>query len=909
MSGDGGRFVFSAVQPGRYTVRVELTGFSTFERTNITLPASEQLSIGTIELQIGALSETVTTVAQGVLVQTESSVRSAMITDTQLETLAVRGRDPISMLRVLPGVSQIAESEALGGLFGSTTPNISGSRATWNTVTVDGVVGNDLGSPAVNSSTVNLDAVSEVRVQLNNYNAEYGRNGGSQVTLITKSGTQEFRGSLYGFKRHEKFNANNFFNNRDGIPKPLYRFTTVGATLGGPVPLPNAAARNKLFFFYSFENWDTLTPNPIRQVSMPTALERNGDFSQSRDFNGNLIVVRDPVTGQPFPNNQIPASRINGNGQALLNIYPLPNSTDRSITGGNYNYRFQESTDTPRRQHLVRADYRPSAKDSLYARYSRWYSDSKGHSVLTGDANWGLMEQHFTFVDHSAILNYTRVLNTSMVNEVSVGYRYSTEDSPAVHQEELDRLTRRAAGFTLGQFTPSINPMGLIPMTTFGSFIPNAAPINFERRFPNVGADIYYTVNDSLSFTRGNHTYKAGFYLERVRNLEGFSARQFSGQFDFSRDTSNPLDSGHPYANAMLGAFRAYTEQTSRPRGDGSAHTFEWFVQDSWKATPKLTADLGVRFNTYGHYRQNHAASSFSVERFDPAKAPLLYQPALVNGVRVARNPVNGQTGPAVQIGAFVPGTGDITNGMVLNDDPSYPASFKDAPSVLVEPRIGISYDLSGDSKTALRGSFGIFHNSRPSGGFSWDTANQPPVQLSPQIYYSTMDSLLQTTGVIFPSLSVIGFERETHTPTMYNFTAGVQRAVGWGTVVDVAYVGTRARQMTQGRNINTIPFGARFLPQNEDPTRPGNPLPDNFFRPYRGWGDVWIFDNSGTSQVRLDAGPGEPALRSRLPVRRRVYAVAVTRLHVASGKRCRKQLATADLSGSQAVGLRPFDV
>ena len=490
VSGDGGRFVFTAVQPGRYTVRVELTGFSTFERTNITLPASEQLSIGTIELQIGALSETVTTVAQGVLVQTESSVRSAMITDTQLETLAVRGRDPISMLRVLPGVSQIAESEALGGLFGSTTPNISGSRATWNTVTVDGVVGNDLGSPAVNSSTVNLDAVSEVRVQLNNYNAEYGRNGGSQVTLITKSGTQEFRGSLYGFKRHEKFNANNFFNNRDGIPKPLYRFTTVGATLGGPVPLPHAATRNKLFFFYSFENWDTLTPNPIRQVSMPTALERNGDFSQSRDLNGNLIVVRDPVTGQPFPNNQIPASRINGNGQALLNIYPLPNSPDRSITGGNYNYRFQESTDTPRRQHLVRADYRPSAKDSLYARYSRWYSDSKGHSVLTGDANWGLMEQHFTFVDHSAILNYTRVLNTSMVNEVSVGYRYSTEDSPAVHQQELDRSDAPRRGLHAG-------PVHAVDQ----SHGPDSND-DFRKLYPECGA---HQLREALSECRRRH--------------------------------------------------------------------------------------------------------------------------------------------------------------------------------------------------------------------------------------------------------------------------------------------------------------------------------------------------------------------------------------------------------------------
>ena len=610
-SGDGGRFVFSAIQPGRYAVKVELAGFSTAERTAITLPASEQLSVGTFELQIGALTETVTTTAETTLVQTTSSVRSAMLTDTQLQTLAVRGRDVISMLRVLPGVSLTAQSEAVGGSLGTTTPNIGGGRNTWNTVTVDGVVGNDLGSPQVFSSTVNLDAISEVKVQLNNYAAEYGRNGGSQVTLITKSGTQQFKGSLYGYKRTGKWNANDFFNNLNGIPKPLYRYSTVGATLGGPVLLPKRAARDKLFFFYSFENWDTLTPNPVREVTTPTALERAGDFSQSRELNGNLIIIRVPLTSQPFTDNKIPASRINRNGQALLGVFPLPNQLNRSITGGNYNYQFQESIEVPRRQHLVRVDYRPSSTDALYARYSRWFSDNRGYGVAVGSANWGLLKQHYTFVDNSAILNYTRVLNTSMVNELSVGYRHSTEAGPAVDPAELQSRTRAATGYTLGQFNPSLNPFSLVPRAEFGGSIPNAAGITWAGRFPVTGVDEYFTVNDSLSYTRGSHTLKAGFYLEFVRNKEGNQADQFAGGFDFARDTSNPLDSGYPYANAMLGVFRSYTEQTSRLGGDGTANTFEWFVQDSWKAAPKLRVDLGVRFSTYTHYVQKQTASAF----------------------------------------------------------------------------------------------------------------------------------------------------------------------------------------------------------------------------------------------------------------------------------------------------------
>ncbi len=847
MSGDGGRFVFSAIQPGRYAVKVELAGFSTAQRTAIILPANEQLSLGTFELQIGALTETVTTTAETTLVQTGSSVRSAMLTDTQLETLAVRGRDVISMLRVLPGVSLTAQSESLGGSIGTNTPNIGGGRNTWNTVTVDGVVGNDLGSPQAFSSTVNLDAISEVKVQLNNYAAEYGRNGGSQITLITKSGTQQFKGSLYGYKRTEKWNANDYFNNLNGIAKPLYRYTTLGATLGGPLLLPKQALRNQLFFFYSFENWDALTPNPVRQVTTPTALERSGDFSQSRDLNGNLIVIRDPQTGQPFAGNRIPASRINSNGQALLGVFPLPNQFDRSVTGGNYNYQFQESIEVPKRQHLVRMDYRPSSKDALYARYSRWFTDGRGYGVGVGSANWGLLKQHYTFIDNSAILNHTRVLNATMVNELSVGYRYSTEDGPAMDPAELQSRTRAATGYTLGQFYPSINPFNLVPAAEFGSFIPSAAGITWAGRFPVIGVDEYFTVNDSLSYTRGSHTVKAGFYLERVRNIEGHQANQFAGGFDFARDTSNPIDTGHPYANAMLGVFRSYTEQTSRPRGDGTANTFEWFVQDSWKATPKMTVDLGMRFSTYTHYVQKQLASAFSLERFDPAKAPLLYAPAIVNGVRVARNPATGQTAPAVLIGGLVPGTGNITNGMVLNNDPNYPAGFIENPSVLYEPRVGFSYDLAGDGKTALRGSVGVFHSTRSSANATWTTSRQPPVQFSPTIFYSTMDNLLQSTGVDFPS-NATGFTRESKTPVIYSFSAGVQHAIGWNTVVDAAYVGSRGRHLIQARNVNTIPFGARFDRANEDPTRPGNPLPDNFLRPYRGWGTLNVFENTGIS-------------------------------------------------------------
>ena len=847
-SNESGAFVFSAVQPGRYTVRVEMTGFRTYERRQIVLPATEQLSLGRVQLDVGGVAETVTTVAQGSFVQTASSERSALLTATQLELVAVRGRDVMSLLRVLPGVSYGAEIEAPGGSFGTTTPNIGGNRNTWNTVTVDGLVGNDLGSPQIFSGTINFDAIGEVKVQLNNYQAEHGRNGGSMVSLITKSGTREFKGSAYGYKRHESLNANDFFNNRSGLPKPLYRYTTLGATLGGPVPLPMNATKDKLFFFYSFENWDTLTPQPLRRVSVPTELERRGDFSQTRDLNGNLIVIRNPFTGQPFPNNQIPASMINPNGQALLRVFPTPNAVDRQVTLGNYNYDFQESLDVPRRQHLVRMDYRPTVKDAIYGRFSNWYADNQGFAVPAGAANWGLLGQHYTFKDAGALVNYTRVMSSSLVNELAVGYRHSTEAGSALTQEGLDRVTRNRIGYTLGQFNSSINPLGLIPLAQFGTFVPNAANITFEGRFPLTGADDFLTVNDTASLARGNHTLKAGVYFEHVRNREGNTASAFPGQFDFSRDTNNPFETGHPYANALLGAFRSYTEQTSRPGGDGTADLVEWFAQDTWRARPKLTLDYGARFAWYSHYRQREGeAAAFVLERYDPSRAPQLFQPVIVNGQRLSRNPVTGAIGPAVLIGGIVRGTGDLTNGLVLNSDSSYPAGFKDAPPILVEPRVGFAYDFAGDGKTAVRGSFGIFYNTRVSGNVNWQASRNPPVQFNPQIFYGTMDTLLQSSGVTFPS-DVQGFERETHTPVLYSYTAGIQRDIGWDTVVDVAYVGSQGRNLLQTRNLNIVPLGSRFLPQNQDPTRPGNPLPDAFFRPFPGYGDVNFFENSGKS-------------------------------------------------------------
>jgi hypothetical protein len=872
---ESGDFRFTAVLPGTYTVKVEQKGFSAFERRGNVLTANEHLAVGDLTMKVGELSETVTTVAEGTPVQTESTEHSALLSSKQLELVSQRGRDVTTLLKILPGVSYGGESESLGGGFGSGIPNIQGGRNTWNTLNVDGVRGNDLGSPNIFSSSINFDAISEVKVLLNSYQAEYASNSSASVNIITKSGSSQYHGGGYWFKRHEMFNANNFFNNASvvtspltgqtsTVPKPRYRYNTLGATFGGPVWLPKLGSKikDKLFFFYSVEDSQTLSPQTLRQATVPTELERNGNFSQTRDVNNALIVIRDPVTNAPFPGNIIPANRINKNGQALLKVFPAPNAPDRAISRGQYNNLFQESLKVPKRQHLFRVDYRPSEKDSFYVRGSTWYADNQGSAVPAGTANSqvGLGKLHYTFTDNGITGNWAHIFSSNMVNEASLSVRHSVEKGPPLSEEELNALRSATYGFTLGQFFPQLNPLGVLPLATFGG-VTNSPQIAYDGRFPLRGADTLISFNDTFTLIRGSHTLKAGFYAERARNYEGATAT-FAGNFSFARDTNNPLDSNYAYSNALLGNFQSYTESTFRPSGEGRQSLVDWFIQDSWKATRRLSFEYGVRFGWSNQWYQDTANSAaFVLSRYDRSKAPQYYQPGCAVAVqaggtcatanRRARNPVNGQLLPAVLIGAFVPGTGDPYNGMVLGRDDNYPRGFKEQQPVQVQPRFGFAWDVKGDGKWAVRGSAGVFNQTRVSANAIWtDVARNPPIADNPRIFYGNMDTLLSSAGTLFPS-NVTGFDPDAPTPVTYNYTVSIQKDIGLGTVVDVAYVGSVSRHLQQLRNINQIPYRARHVDvnsQNANPTVANTALPDDFLRPFPGYGNITYYENAGLS-------------------------------------------------------------
>src|SRR5262245_36768641 len=599
-----GEFVFTSIQPGVYDLSVKAQGFKTFEKKGIALSASDHLSAGDLKLQVGSVSEAVEVTAETANVQIVSSERSATLDSKQVTNLTSRGRDVMALLVILPGVVDDGRGGDSFGVFNSPDA-ISGTRSDFSAMNMDGISGNARSGDHLDTPS-NMDTIAEVKVLTNSYQAEYGKGAGGIINLVTKSGKRDFFGTAYYYNRNDAFNANNFFSNRQGNKRGRYRFNTIGGNVGGPIYIPGKFNRDrqKLFFFFSQEYLPNQTPNGPRNYTVPTALERAGDFSQTFDKNGKLITIRDWKTGQQFMGcdgktpNVICSDRIDSNMQKLLNIFPLPNFVGGKTAGGTgFNYQIQDVLERQANNQFLRVDYNISQNVRAFVRGSNGRTHNKGPASTVNRYPWMPdAKVDYTLGFPTLGGTVTWVVSPALVNEFSMGWAGWTEDQ-IYPSYWLAKLQRDKIGMTLGQRFPKSNPLNLIPSTNF-SGIDNAARTQWEGRFPMQDIADTWSFTDSISKIHGKHTFKAGIQYERAHYLfqQSGSSDNFPGNFSFGNDTQHPLNTGYAYANALLGYFNSYTESTNRSQYSPVTPILEFYVQDSWKALPRLSLDLGVRF-------------------------------------------------------------------------------------------------------------------------------------------------------------------------------------------------------------------------------------------------------------------------------------------------------------------------
>src|SRR5262249_17155232 len=467
--------------------------------------------------------------------------------------------------------------------------------------------------------------------------------------------------------------------------------------------------RDKLFFFFSQEVLPRRYPTRQGTITYPTALERAGDFSKSFDTGGRLIVLPDPLTRPAVPDTKISANPPYPTRHTLLGIFPAPNFVDPTY---NYNNVFQSTVDQPRREEILRMDWNISQKTTFYARGIESYEAFKGdfNFVLASNV-WPQFPISYQIKSKGLVSTLIHTFDPTLTNEFTFGVNRALQTVDPLNQEGIDRNDRVKIGLTLPQFYPAINPLRLIPNATFGG-IANAPQFNIEQRFPFFGTNNIWNYSDNLSKVWGPHNLKAGFYLEyTTRNAARAAA--FNGTFSFDRNTNNPLDSNHPFPNALLGVVNSYTEAQKKLNGHARYKNVEWFLQDNWKATKRLTLDYGLRF----YWIQPTLSAGDNLAFFDPKLYDASKQPALMTPYcltanpcsgnnRVARNPVTGQTLPSVKIGTFAPGTGTPFQGMNVVKE-----SVLNSPGIELGPRVGFAYDIFGNGKMAVRGGVGIFYD------------------------------------------------------------------------------------------------------------------------------------------------------------------------------------------------------
>jgi len=817
-----GAYLFVSLPVGTYDVSAELSGFKKAVKSGYQLVADGRVTAD-FRLDVGGISEVVEVSVHGETVNTVSGEIARVVDREQVQNLALNGRQYLQLATLIPG-APLLDDNAINIMTGlAINTSVNGSRTNTSLLTVDGGFNMDSGSNNSQISNVGIDFIEEVSIKTANFSAEYGRNSGANINVVTRSGSNDFKGSAYEYHRNDGLDANDYFSNARGVDKARLRYNDFGWSLGGPIQ------KNKLFFFAG-EEWKKIrrfTTPALR--TLPTRAMRQGDFSAL------ATPIRDPLTGQPFPGNIIPASRITPDGRAIANVYTASEQTANSYTDRAISNNALFSGDNPFnwRQDLLRLDYQASQNHRLTARVildSYDLDDPYGTFIgsPTDSANPLLTSPTKRRRPGRNIqLSHTWTVRSNLVNEFKANTSWNGQRVPPLG----DAWKRETYGFTYPQlFSGGGRFENSIPDTRVAGY---ASFFGAARSLLSPTTDIQFS--DHLTWLKGEHSLKVGGLV--IRNRKDQNGRSlYAGDLRF--DTAgNPRTTGNAFADALLGNFRTYSEAQADPMGFFRFWQAEGFVSDDWRVSRSLSIEAGVRYTWHQPmYTQANNMASFDPALYDPGRA-----------VTVNRN------------GTLVPGSGDPYNGMVragggvpqdelfrvpTGNSPLALAVPADAPRGfydnhhLLAPRFSFAWTPTGSAEMAVRGGVGLFYD-RPEGNLLFGGANNgplnnPPYNLSAQYENGNLSA---PGGGAVPAPAPLGtiaaLDPNLKVPRSWNWSVSVQRALPWGIFGEIGYVGSKGQNLLRQPDINQPSFEA--LAQNAA-LPAAQRANTNFLRPYKGY-------------------------------------------------------------------------
>jgi len=826
-----GLYTFPNVPVGEYQVTAMLSGFKPITKSGVQVNAGLNIRVD-VALEVGALSETIQVQAATTLVDTSvigRTVRAEQIADTPLS-----GRRAAQVAQLAPGV--------VGGNMGGSVPtgvntfatgvtSINGGRADEFMTTIDG-------APSIRVRAAggfmmgaqNFDTVAEVQVLTTNYQAEYGRSSAGQLRLVTKSGTQSFRGNAFWSAQNDALDANTWTRKRNNLEKSPHTYNAYGFTLGGPIYIPGGFNSNKqqLFFFWGQE-WQRDRTVEEQTAIVPTLAQRNGDF-------GSRTII-DPLTGLPFPGNVIPANRISPQGRALLNAYPLP--TPGFQQGAN-NWIGNPSVFNNQRKDSIKVDWVPTNTHRIAVRHT-W-----APNVWNDPEPMGVYSTIWDYPGRTLAATVTSTLSNSLINEFSFSWG-STSPSKYFGQRNCDYCPGGVDAFQYPTTSSvGINYPYLFPGTKLDpDKIPNVSLEGFtainNAAYPGSWNDFVFLWADNVTKITGNHAFKAGMSIERsgmndriqLSFAQAPATTNQNGSFRFTGARPGAPTTTYSVANALLGLFDDYTEFGNKPNTKWLAMAYDMYAQDSWKPTTNLTLELGLRYSLWQPWGvRNGAMASFQSQFYDAATAPVIDR-----------------------AGGFV-ATGDRFNGMVLpGDNPTdealsefpqlanlqrlyhgVPNGFSETPKDGFQPRLGMAYAFN--DVTTFRAGVGRFLNRVQINTTAAYGFNAPLSEMQ-TVINGNVDTPGGASTRNFPLVGAMQSPDFTN-PTSWAWNATVDRVLPWQMRSALSYVGRAASNLERARNINQLQPGT--IQRN-----PG--VNTNALRPYLGFGSITLYETTGRSR------------------------------------------------------------